>query len=140
MEPIVNTFVTVAPDTTARCASVPTARGENVPVHLFHYELLSKQPYQLTIQDLVFATHVRKLGLSAAEVKRRKQALWDELFSKSHACLRASALPKKFGWGVHHDAQGRIALVPMESDEYQRLASGKVAGVKVVPAIRTKRA
>lgn len=140
MEPITNTFVTIAPDSTANESAVPTARGEQVPIHLFHYQLLTKQPYKLTIQDLIFATHVRKLELPAAEVKQRKQELWDELFSKSHACLRASALPKKFGWGVHHDAKGRIALVPMESEEYKRFANGQVPGVKVVAAMRAKKA
>ena len=53
--------------------------------------------------------------------------------------MRASPLPKKYGWGVHHDRAGRIALYGVESEEYRRFASG-AGGVKVVMALRSKRA
>jgi len=32
------------------------------------------------------------------------------LLSKPHPCLRASMLPKRYGWGVHYDGNGRITL------------------------------
>ena len=35
---------------------------------------------------------------------------------------------------------GRIALVAVESEEYRRFAAGKVKGVEVVFAMRSKRA
>jgi hypothetical protein len=35
--------------------------------------------------------------------------------------MRASMLPKKYGWGVHSDAEGRLALVAVGSDSYRRL-------------------
>jgi hypothetical protein len=140
MEPILNTFVTVAPDSTATQATIPAARGEQVTVPVIQYELLSARPYQLTLEDLILATHVRRSGISAAEAKQRNQEIRAELFSKSHACMRASALPKTYGWGVHHNDAGRIKLVPLESAEYRRFAAGKVPGVKVVAAMRSKRA
>ncbi|WP_368734350.1 DUF6157 family protein, partial [Enterobacter hormaechei] len=40
----------------------------------------------------------------------------------------------QYGWGVHHDAEERIALLGMESDEYRRLledpAVAKVPGMR----------
>jgi hypothetical protein len=54
--------------------------------------------------------------------------------------MRASALPKKYGWGVHYDSAGRLALFAMESDEYRGFAAGAVRGIKVVAALRSKRA
>jgi hypothetical protein len=53
--------------------------------------------------------------------------------------MRASALPKKYGWGAHYDGQGRIALYAMESEAYRQFADGQVSGVKVVAALRSKR-
>lgn len=60
-----------------------------------------------------------------------------EFFSRPKACLRASPLPKQFGWNVHHDAEGRIAIHAVGSVEYARL--GADTGVKVTPAMRSKR-
>jgi hypothetical protein len=37
-------------------------------------------------------------------------------------------LPKKYGWGLHFDAEGRIALVAVESDYYKAFVAGKRAG------------
>jgi hypothetical protein len=48
-------------------------------------------------------------------------------------------LPKRYGWGLHFDAEGRIALVPVESDEYQEFVNGK-DGINVLTAMRNKRA
>jgi hypothetical protein len=32
-----------------------------------------------------------------------------------------SALAKRYGWGIHNHAEGRIALVAVESPEYGKL-------------------
>jgi hypothetical protein len=53
--------------------------------------------------------------------------------------MRASPLTKRYGWGVHHDAQGRMSLLALESEEYARFASGEVPGVELVAAMRSKR-
>ena len=42
-------------------------------------------------------------------------------FSKGQPCLRASALTKRYGWGIHYNQEGKIALVPVESPEYKKL-------------------
>ena len=53
--------------------------------------------------------------------------------------MRASPLTKRYGWGVHHDAAGRMALYGVGTAEYRRFAEGAVAGVEVVAAMRSKR-
>ncbi|WP_370872528.1 DUF6157 family protein [Paenibacillus zeirhizosphaerae] len=40
----------------------------------------------------------------------------------SQACLRASMLPKKLGWGIHFNGEGKLALIPMESELYRSYA------------------
>ena len=139
MELITDTIVLLAPDSPTKTSVVPVATGDKRPIHLIQYELLTARPYQLTLEELIFAVHVERAGLAGAEVKRRKDEIWGKLFSKSHACMRASALPKKFGWGVHYDSRGKLALFAVESSEYRKLAGGKVRGVKLVAALRTKR-
>lgn len=62
----------------------------------------------------------------------------EEFFAKDQACLRSSPLGKRYGWGIHFDADSRIALVPLGSDEYQALATD--ASVKQLKAMRSKRA
>jgi hypothetical protein len=48
-------------------------------------------------------------------------------------------LPKKYGWGLHFDAEGRSALVAMESEAHRAFGEGKGVGT-VLTALRNKRA
>ncbi|HEX6985448.1 MAG TPA: DUF6157 family protein [Planctomycetaceae bacterium] len=132
-----DTFILVAPDCPVTSAVVPVAKGERIPVHVLQYDLLTAEPYRYTHEDLVFETFVRREGITAADARARSAEIRAELFRKPHACLRASALPKRYGWGVHYDGDGRIALYAMESDEYRRFATD--AGVKRLSAMRNKR-
>jgi hypothetical protein len=75
------------------------------------------------------------LGVEARQAERKTAR--EQFFSRGQACLRASALGKKFGWGVHSDAQGRVAIFAVDSPEYRRLAADP--GIKQVKAMRSKR-
>jgi len=44
---------------------------------------------------------------------------------------------KRYGWGVHSDSNGRIALYAVESDEYAKLSKDK--NLKHLKAMRSKR-
>ena len=41
--------------------------------------------------------------------------------SKGHPHLRVSALAKRYGWGIHNNVAGKIALVASESSRYKEL-------------------
>jgi hypothetical protein len=97
-----------------------------------HYALLVAAPYTMTSDDLLFAVHAAKNDLAVTDEARAA------FFVQPKACLRASPLPKQFGWGVHHDAATRIALHAVGSTEYARLLND--AAVKKVAAMRSKRA
>ncbi|MDG3007259.1 DUF6157 family protein [Paludisphaera mucosa] len=140
MKPIHKTFVLVAADCPASRGRAPLAKGAGPTVALLQYELLTSRPYTLTLEDLILAVHVRRAGIPEAEAAKREAAIRAELFAKPHPCMRASPLPKSYGWGVHHDEDGRIAIVGVETEEYARFARGEFAGVEVVPAMRNKRA
>ena len=134
-----DTFIRVAPDCPVNEAVVPTGRREVKSIPQVEYELLSENPYTFTQEELLFAVHVRRQGIGDAELKARCAALWKKFFDKPHACLRASMLPKKYGWGLHFDAEGRIGLVAMESKAYKVLAEGTGVAT-VLTAMRNKRA
>jgi hypothetical protein len=134
-----STFIRVAPDCPAQTAVTPPSNRATKTIPQLEYALLSERPYHYTQEELQFAVHAERQGLRGAELKSRRQALWDEFFSTPHACLRASMLAKKYGWGFHFDAKGRIALVPHESDDYARLSQGGT-GLTVLAALRSQRA
>jgi hypothetical protein len=136
-----DTFVLIATDCPATTGTVPVPRGATPTVALAQYELLTARPYALTLEDLMVAVHVRRAGLAdGAAAKAAAAAHREALRAKPYPCMRASPLPKTYGWGVHHDAAGRIAIYGIGSADYRRLAAGDGGRVAVVPAMRSKRA
>jgi hypothetical protein len=129
----VATFIEVAEDSPADHAIEPPARDEPTIAQL-HYELISSRPYELTSDDVLFETYARRAGVPEDE----RDAARTAFFSKGRACLRSSPLGKRYGWGIHHDADGRVALVARDSDEYARLAAD--ADIAHAKAMRSRRA
>lgn len=133
----VNTFIAVAADTDAREGTVPPARKGKMTIAQLEYELIAAKPYQLTQEEVQFAVHVRRAGLGKREVAAQRSALWSEFFSKPIACMRASPLPKSYGWGPPFDARGRVALVGVETAKYKRLREDP--SLQQTTAMRRKR-
>ena len=129
------TLIRVAPDCSVAEGTVPKERGGKKPLGLIQYELISKAPYTLTQEDVLWEGHVRHKGLTSEEATLEAR---EAFFSKEMACLRASALPKRYGWGLHFDDEGKIKLYGVETGDYERLAAAE--DLKVVDAMRNKRA
>lgn len=125
------TFITVSPDTAARAGTAPSKDGS---IAQMQYALLSDQPYGMTSDDVLFEVFARRNGIDEANRAEARAAF----FSKGQACLRASPLVKQFGWGVHHDAEGRVAIYGVETDRYRDLSTR--ADVNVLQGMRSKRA
>lgn len=135
------TFIQVADDCPVRSGVVPRAKGEAKSIALLQYELLSEHPYRYTHEDLVFEVHVRHKGVAVGGPDGAcAETIRAELFAKSQPCLRASPLPKSYGWGIHYDGQGRIAVHAMESEAYARLSRGGDGGLTQLKAMRNRRA
>jgi hypothetical protein len=137
---IVNTFIQIAPDSTATKAVIPEARADKKTIQVIQFELLNAKPYSLTLNELIFEVFVKRNQISSTDLELHKTTIWTELFAKPHPCMRASMLPKKYGWGVHYDAAGKIGLHSMESESYQQLAAFGDGVQKVEFAMRSKRA
>lgn len=130
-------LIAVADDSPVTRSVIPAAHRSRKTAAVLQYEMLAAHPYVFTQEDLLFASWLQGQDIptdSDAEVAR----LRGEFFAKPQACLRASPLPKKYGWGLRFDDQGRVALCPMESQEYRDLIQG--AGVQVIKALRSSRA
>lgn len=113
-----NTFIKVAKDCPVSKSEIPVSKRAVVPIHVFQYELLSKFPYKFGHEELVFEVHLKRQGLPENLSDSEAEEIWERLFSKGHPCMRASALTKRYGFGVHYDEDGKIALYPMESEAY----------------------
>ena len=64
---IENSFVVVAEDCPAKQGVAPTRKNGRLTKAVIEYELLSRRPYQYTLADLIFETHVAKEQISAAD-------------------------------------------------------------------------
>ena len=128
-----STFIHVSDDCPADAAEQPPVGGKAPTVAALQYALIAAHPYAFTSDDVVFEVYATRQGISATGRVEARRAF----FAKHQPCLRASPLGKRYGWGVHHDADSRVALVPLGSDEYQRLADD--LRVKQLRAMRSKR-
>lgn len=132
-----DTFIRVSPDTKATSGTVPPEKADSRTVAGWQHALLTEKPYQLTERELYFQLHCHRQGIPPAEAEKQRDAICARIFAKPQACLRASPLPKSYGWGVHYDELGRIALAAMESATYRQLSGG---ALKQLDAMRSKRA
>ncbi|QEV99963.1 hypothetical protein F6J84_07515 [Microbacterium caowuchunii] len=128
------TFIQVAEDCPVEAAEPPPSTGKAPTVAALQYALVSEHPYEYTSDDVLFEVHATRQSIDAEERAEAREAF----FAKDQACLRSSPLGKRYGWGIHHDAEGRVAVVPLGSDEYRALAADP--SVTQVKAMRSKRA
>ena len=133
-----DTFIQVAEDCPACTGEEPPARAGNPTVAGLQYRMIAEAPYKYTSDDVIFATSAGGRQLDAKATKKERSLARDEFFSRGQACMRSSGLGKRFGWGVHADAEGRIAIYAVDSKRYQTLA--RDSGLKQVRAMRAKRA
>lgn len=132
------TLIAVAEDCPVVKAAVPDAPANNnkPSVAFIQYKMLSESPGTLTQGDVLFQTwRQRQDAVFANEATARIH-----FFSTAQACLRCSPLSKRHGWGLLFDAQGRITLCKVESQEYSDIMEGRTPGIRVVYALRTRKA
>jgi len=134
----INTLIRVSEDCPVKESEIPVAKNSKKPAHLIQYELLTNKPYKFGHEELVFEVFVRQKEIPAAVLETDAEKIKEELFSKGHPCMRASALVKRYGFGAHYNEQGKIAIYPMESEAYQSLVADE--GIKLVAGMRSKKA
>ena len=93
------------------------------------YELIARNPYKYTSDDIFFQVFADRNDLTKAEYRQARE----QFFSKGQPCFRASPLTKTYGLGVHSDSNGKVAVYGMETTGYRDfLADTKTRKVKAM--------
>ena len=121
----IDTFIEVAEDCPVTIAEMPPAKEPRTAAQI-EYEMLIDNPYKYTSDDVLYESNGNRRGIAR-----------EDFFAKPQPCFRASALGKKYGWGIHSDEEGKIAIYGLESEEYKRLVSD--GGIKHLKAMRSSK-
>jgi len=127
-----NTFIRIAEDCKNLKAAIPP-RSDKPTIAQLQFDILIKNPYKFTSDEVLFQVFAIRNDLMESELGQAKS----DFFSKGQPCLRASPLTKTYGWGVHFDADGKIALCPVESAEYEAFVTNN--DLEHVKAMRSKK-
>ncbi len=127
-----DTFIEVAEDTKVDRGTIPPSK-EKKTVAEMQYELIFNNPYKFTSDDIFFQVFADRNDLTKIKYKQARV----QFFSKGQPCFRASPLTKTYGYGVHSDSNGKVALVGMETDEYQKFLADE--NIKKIKAMKSNR-
>jgi hypothetical protein len=128
-----NTFITISEDSPVNSAVVPVSRNGKPTIASIQYGLIKHHPYKYTQEDVQFQTFLIKNQIESNDTDELRK----QFFAKRQACFRASPLVKKYGWGIHYDEQGKIAIYGADSHEYHHFLESE--NVKVIKGMRSKR-
>ena len=128
-----DTFIETAEDCPALKGELPPIKNNAKTVANIQFDLIKKNPYKYTSDDILFQVFADKNDLTKQEYKKARE----EFYSKGQPCLRASPLTKRYGWGVHYDKDGKIALYGCETNEYVSFTKNKK--IKILKAMKSKK-
>jgi hypothetical protein len=128
-----NTFIEVAEDCPTKCGEIPPTKVDAKTVANIQFEMVSKNPYKYTSDDILFQVYADRNDLTKSEYKEARE----QFFSKGQPCFRASPLTKRYGWGVHNNKDGKMAIFGAESAEYKKFSKDKT--LKVVKAMKSSK-
>lgn len=128
-----NTFVEIAEDCPVKEGQEPPSKGDKKTVANYQFDMIKAKPYFYTSDDVFFTVFAARKEFDKKD--------WDterhKFFSKGQPCFRASPLTKRYGWGVHSDENGKVALYGAETQEYAEFV--KDDSIKKVKAMKSKR-
>lgn len=111
----INAFITLAPDCPIAAGQVPR---QPTSIAGLEHALLIAHPYRYTPPDLTLEVQRRHKQVRDADLPAFRA--W--LLAKPQPCMRLSMLPKRWGWGIHFDGLGRMAIYGAETPEYRDFA------------------
>ncbi|MEW6194323.1 MAG: DUF6157 family protein [Bacteroidota bacterium] len=129
-----NTFIEVAEDCPIDAAEIPPIKDKEKTAANIQFEMIKNNPYKFTSDDVIFSVYVVKNNVGKKELEKERE----KFFSKGQACMRSSPLTKRYGWGIHSNNEGKVAVYAFGSKEYKKFLNDKT--LKHVKAMRSKRA
>ena len=129
-----NTFIEIAEDCAAQSGQIPPIKEGKMSVANLQFEMLQENPYRFTSDDVLFSVFAMRKGIPDDKLDEQREIF----FSRGQPCFRASPLTKTYGWGIHSNEEGKVAIYGVGTDMYEEL----VADTSVVKkkAMRSKRA
>ncbi len=127
-----NTFIEIADDCAASVGEIPPIKEVKTVANI-QFEIVRKNPYKFTSDDIMFQVFADRNDLAKGEYKKARE----QFFSKGQPCFRASPLTKRYGWGVHYDKEGKMAIYSAESAEYKKFSKDK--SLKVIKAMKSSK-
>lgn len=128
-----DTFIEVAEDTKVTCGTKPVSKNENRTVAEQQFDLLIKHPYKFTSDEIFFQVFADRNDLTQEEYDEARKTF----FSKGQPCFRSSPLTKTYGFGVHSNHVGKVAVFGMETEQYQQFLNDP--DIKKVKALRSSK-
>jgi Family of unknown function (DUF6157) len=128
-----NTLITISEDSKVTSAKVPVIKNGKPTIAYIEHDLINNSPYEFTQEDVQYKTYLIKNQIEA----KNEAELRERFFSKSKACFRASPLVKNYGWGIHYNDQGKIAIYDVNGEKYNQLL--KQDDVTKLKGMRSKR-
>jgi Family of unknown function (DUF6157) len=128
-----DTFIEIADDCPIAKGEMPPLKNNAKTVANIQFEIISKHPYKFTSDDVLFQVFADRNDLTKSEYKAARE----RYFSKGQPCFRASPLTKRYGWGVHNDKEGKIAIYGAETSAYQKFVKDK--NIKVIKAMKSSK-
>lgn len=121
-----DTFIEVADDCPVSAGEIPPLKKKEKTIARLQYEMLKWNPYHYTSDDVIFIIYAKKNKIPEKNYPKKR----NEFFLKGQACMRSSPLTKRYGWGVHFDSRGKMALYGCDSEEYRRFCKDKLLAHK----------
>ncbi len=128
-----NTLIEVAEDCPAISGEQPPVKGDKLSVANRQFDMLKNAPYKYDSDEVLFTVWAERKDIPKADYEKER-AIY---FSKGQPCFRASPLTKRYGWGVHANSEGKIAIYGRETQAYEDLC--KNSELKKTKAMRSKR-
>ncbi|MDY7395336.1 DUF6157 family protein [Aureibaculum sp. 2210JD6-5] len=128
-----NTFIEIAEDSPNEKGEMPPVKGDKKTVANLQFEMLYGNPYKYTSDEVLFDVFALRKGFVKDELDQQRE----HYFSKGQPCFRASPLTKQYGWGIHSNKDGKIAMYGAETQEYEKFLIDD--SIRKVRAMRTKR-
>ncbi len=128
-----NTLIEVAEDCPTAEGITPPSKGDDKSIANLQFDIISQNPYKYTSDEVLFECFAIKKGFTESEIPAEKTLF----FSKGQPCFRASPLGKRYGWGVHSNEEGKIAVFGVETEAYEKIQTNE--NIKKTKAMRAKK-
>ena len=113
---LVNALITIA-ESSSKTGVIPASKSKKETVKEVVFRVLKENPYKFRQNELFDEVHINQMGK-------------DESLKLERYQLQRSELCSLLGWGIHGNEEGKLALIPAESADYEALLKDPIVKKK----------